>query len=109
MAVTMVSTVMMVITATVLTADTTVMAITTTGVTSIFLAVATTEDAMSGLIVSADIKAVGQRTLAAGDRGIRWGTPTAGATAAVAADIVVVAEENIKPHNALDKPDLIIL
>jgi len=55
MAVMAVMAVTMVITVTVLTADTMVMAIMTMGVTSIFLAVATAEDAMCRLIVIADL------------------------------------------------------
>jgi len=77
----------------------TVMVITTTGVTSIFLAVATTEGAMSRLTVSEDLKVVGQRILAVA-------TEVEG-IAAVAAAIVVVMDG--EPHNTFDKTSLIIL
>jgi hypothetical protein len=79
---------------------TTVMVITTTGATSIFLAVATTEGAMSRLIVSADLKVEGLRTLVVA-------TEEEGVAAVVAAMGVVVMDG--EPHNAFDKTDLIIL
>jgi hypothetical protein len=80
---------------------TTAMVITTTGVTSIFSAVATTEGAMSRLIVNADFKVVGRRTLAVA-------TEEEGIAAVVVVAMAVAAMDG-DPHNAFDKTYLIIL
>jgi hypothetical protein len=65
---------------------------------------ATTGDAMSGLIVSADIKVEELRTLAVAteEEGIA-------AVVAVMVAVAMVVVMDGEPHNAFDKTDLIIL